>query len=109
MHDRDDVADQRVVEERPRLRSRPVMAEGSAGLPVEVSERDPQVIEVTAQTTSHDVSWYLELEWSSGTRKGTLTVGPGGGAPFRTSAVKGRPLYSHPVGGKAWGPSPFQR
>ncbi|MFF4815496.1 hypothetical protein ACFY2K_13025 [Kitasatospora sp. NPDC001309] len=109
MHDRDDVADQRVVEERPRLRSRPVMAEGSAGLPVEVSERDPQVIEVTAQTTSHDVSWYLELEWSSGTRKGTLTVGPGGGAPFRTSAVKGRPLYSYPVGGKAWGPSPFQR
>ncbi|MEU6974313.1 hypothetical protein AB0A71_42705, partial [Kitasatospora aureofaciens] len=61
-------------------------------------------------TTSHDVSWYLELEWSSGNRTGTLTIGLDGGAgtPFRTSAVKGRPLYGYPPGGKAWEPSPFQ-
>ncbi|MFF2565435.1 helix-turn-helix domain-containing protein [Kitasatospora sp. NPDC058060] len=90
-------------------RPRPVLIEGSTGLPVKVSERDPEVIEVTAKTTSHDVSWYLELEWTSGNRKGTLTIGPGAGTPFRTSAVKGRPLYSYPIGGKAWERSPFQQ
>ncbi|MET8629510.1 helix-turn-helix domain-containing protein [Kitasatospora sp. NPDC004669] len=90
-------------------RPRPVVTDGSTGLPVKVSERDPEVIEVTAETTSHDVSWYLELEWTSGNRKGTLTIGPGAGTPFRTSAVKGRPLYSYPIGGKAWEPSPFQQ
>ncbi|MFJ4190519.1 hypothetical protein [Kitasatospora sp. NPDC089509] len=89
-------------------RPRPVVSAGSTGLPVKVSERDPEVIEVSAATTSHDVSWYLELAWSSGDRKGTLTVGPGAGAPFRTSAVKGRPLYRFPNGGNAWEPSPSQ-
>ncbi|MFI9320444.1 helix-turn-helix domain-containing protein [Kitasatospora aureofaciens] len=87
---------------------RPVVFEGSTGLPLKVNERDPEVIEVNAQTTSHDVSWYLELEWSSGNRTGTLTIGPGVGTPFRTSALKGRPLYRYPPGGKAWEPSPFQ-
>ncbi len=87
---------------------RPVLFEGSTGLPLKVSERDPEVIEVNAQTTSHDVSWYLDLEWSSGNRTGTLTIGPGAGTPFRTSALKGRPLYRYPPGGKAWEPSPFQ-
>ncbi|MFJ2579826.1 helix-turn-helix domain-containing protein [Kitasatospora aureofaciens] len=89
-------------------RPRPVVTEGRTGLPVKVSERDPEVIEVTAETTSHDVSWYLELEWSSGNRKGTLPIGLGDGMPFRTSAVKGRPLYRFPNGGNAWEPSPFQ-
>ncbi|MFD8085296.1 helix-turn-helix domain-containing protein [Kitasatospora sp. NPDC059722] len=90
-------------------RPRPVLTGGSTGLPLKVSERDPEVIEVTAETTSHDVSWYLELEWSSGNRTGTLPIGLADGAPFRTSAVKGRPLYSYPAGGKAWEPSPFQK
>lgn len=90
-------------------RPRPVVTGGSTGLPVKVSERDPEVIEVTAETTSHDVSWYLELEWSSGNRTGTLSIGPADGTPFRTSAVKGRPLYRYPADGKAWEPSPFQR
>jgi hypothetical protein len=90
-------------------RPRPVVTGGSTGLPVKVSERDPEVIEVTAETTSHDVSWYLELEWSSGNRTGTLPIGLGDGAPFRTSAVKGRPLYRYPIDGQAWEPSPFQK
>lgn len=90
-------------------RPRPVVTDSRTGLPLKVSERDPEVIEVTATTTSHDVSWYLELEWTSGNRKGTLTIGPDAGTPFRTSALKGRPLYSYPTGGKAWEPSPFQR
>ncbi|NEA54215.1 helix-turn-helix domain-containing protein [Streptomyces sp. SID13666] len=90
-------------------RPRPVVTEGSTGLPLKVSEGDPEVIEITARTTAHDVSWYLELEWSSGDRKGTLPVDLGHGTPFRISAVKGRPLYVHPIGGQAWEPSPFQR
>ncbi|TYC66626.1 XRE family transcriptional regulator [Streptomyces sp. CB01881] len=90
-------------------RPRPVVTGGSSGLPVKVSEGDPEVIEVTAQTTSHDVSWYLELEWSSGSRQGTLPVDLGHGTPFRTSALKGRPLYVYPIGGQAWEPSPYQR
>ena len=89
-------------------RPRPVVSEGSTGLPLKVSEGDPEVIEVTAGTTSHDVSWYLELEWSSGGRRGTLPVDLGHGTPFRTSALKGRPLYVHPIDGQAWEPSPFQ-
>ncbi|MCX5208639.1 helix-turn-helix domain-containing protein [Kitasatospora sp. NBC_00240] len=90
-------------------RPRPVVTEGSTGLPLKVSEHDPEVIEVTARTNSHDVSWYLELEWSSGDRKGTLLVDLGHGTPFRASAVKGRPLYVHPIGGQGWEPSPFQQ
>ncbi|MER6401802.1 helix-turn-helix domain-containing protein [Kitasatospora sp. NPDC001603] len=90
-------------------RPRAVVTEGSTGLPVKVSENDPEVIEVSAETTSHEVSWYLELEWSSGDRKGTVPVDLGHGTPFRTSAVKGRPLFVYPIGGHAWEPSPFQR
>ena len=90
-------------------RPQPVVTEGSTGLPLKVSEGDPEVIEVTAETTSHDVSWYLELEWSSGGRSGTLPVDLGHGTPFRTSALKGRPLYVHPTDGQAWEPSPFQQ
>ncbi|WP_158835869.1 helix-turn-helix domain-containing protein [Streptomyces sp. NRRL S-350] len=59
-------------------RPRPVVTGGSIGLPVKVSERDPEVIEVTAETTSHDVSWYLELDWTSGNSKG---IGGPAGAP----------------------------
>ncbi|MFI6156673.1 helix-turn-helix domain-containing protein [Kitasatospora sp. NPDC051170] len=90
-------------------RPRPVVSGGRSGLPLKVSERDPEVIEVNAETRSHDVSWYLELEWSSGNRKGTLSVGLGDGEPFRTSALKGRPQYHYPIGANAWELSPFQQ
>ncbi|MEU9078041.1 helix-turn-helix transcriptional regulator [Kitasatospora sp. NPDC048538] len=90
-------------------RPRPVVTEGSKGLPVKVSEGDPEVIEVTAETTAHDVTWYLELEWTSGNRKGTFPVDLGHGTPFHTSAIKGRPQYVYPIGGKAWEPSPYRR
>ncbi|MEU8924598.1 helix-turn-helix transcriptional regulator [Kitasatospora sp. NPDC048545] len=89
-------------------RPRPVVTRESHGLPVKVSASDPEVIEVSAETTSHDVSWYLELEWSSGNRRGTLPIDLGHGVPFRTSAVKGRPLYVYPIGGHGWEPSPYR-
>ncbi|RGD62118.1 XRE family transcriptional regulator [Kitasatospora xanthocidica] len=87
----------------------PVVADGSGSLPVVVTQSEPAVIEVTAETTTHDVSWYLELEWTSGNRKGMLPVDLGHGTPFRTSAVKDRPLYAYPAGGQAWEQAPARR
>ncbi|WP_433854863.1 helix-turn-helix domain-containing protein [Streptomyces kronopolitis] len=57
--------------------------------PFKVSTHDPQVLNLTVHTEGHDVSWYLEVGWSSGSRRGTVRVDDGG-KPFRTSAVTGR-------------------
>ncbi|WUL58989.1 helix-turn-helix domain-containing protein [Streptomyces sp. NBC_00344] len=72
--------------------------------PYQVSATDPQVLEVNAHTSSQDVSWYLELQWSSGSRHGTLRLDDHG-RPFRASGAKGRPQYVHPLGGDAWEPA----
>ncbi|WP_328318965.1 helix-turn-helix domain-containing protein [Streptomyces sp. NBC_00388] len=72
--------------------------------PYRVSADDPQVLEVNAHTDAHDVSWYLELQWSSGSRHGTLRLDDHG-RPFRASSEKGRPHYKYPIGGDAWLPS----
>ncbi|MFC5719635.1 helix-turn-helix domain-containing protein [Streptomyces gamaensis] len=71
--------------------------------PFKVSSTDPQVLEVEARTTAHDVVWYLELEWSSGGRRGTLPVYDHG-RPFRTSALKDRPQYTYWADRKLWTP-----
>ncbi|MCC3779574.1 hypothetical protein, partial [Streptomyces sp. UNOB3_S3] len=69
--------------------------------PYRVSSTDPQVLEVVARTEGHDVSWYLELEWSSGDRHGTLRLDDHG-RPFRTSAIKDRPQYLYELGRDVW-------
>ncbi|GGP75138.1 helix-turn-helix domain-containing protein [Streptomyces abikoensis] len=71
--------------------------------PYKVSSTDPQVLKVTAHTEGHDVSWYLELEWSSGDRHGTVRVDDHG-RPFRTSAIKDRPQYFYWLGKNVWSP-----
>ncbi|MHA7959501.1 helix-turn-helix domain-containing protein [Streptomyces sp. L500] len=71
--------------------------------PYKVSSTDPQVLKVTAHTKGHDVSWYLELEWSSGDRHGTVRVDDHG-RPFRTSAIKDRPQYFYWLGKNVWSP-----
>ncbi|MET8678819.1 helix-turn-helix transcriptional regulator [Streptomyces sp. NPDC004647] len=76
---------------------------GQRDFPHRVSETDPEVFYVTARTTSHDVSWYLELEWSSGGRQGRLRIDDQG-RPFRTSSLSGRPQYGHPLDGSEWIP-----
>ncbi|CAM5229869.1 helix-turn-helix transcriptional regulator [Streptomyces violaceorubidus] len=60
---------------------------GQRDFPYSVSESDPEVFKVNAHTSGHDVSWYLELEWSSGARHGTTRVDDNG-KPFRTSASR---------------------
>ncbi|MGK5496624.1 hypothetical protein [Streptomyces sp. URMC 125] len=80
-------------------------ASGGRGLPLKVSESDPEVLYVTASTDAHDVGWYLELEWSSGDRGGTLRIDDRG-VPFRTSGARGRPSYGHPPGAQGWAAEP---
>lgn len=63
---------------------------GQRDFPYKVSESDPEVFYVFADARAHDVSWYLELDWSSGTKSGTVRVDDHG-KPFRTSGNTGRP------------------
>ncbi|MFJ3100995.1 helix-turn-helix domain-containing protein [Streptomyces sp. NPDC086835] len=62
--------------------------------PYKVASNDPQVLNFDVHTEAHDVSWYLEVAWSSGDRSGTVRVDDGG-RPFRTSAAEGRPMYDY--------------
>ncbi|MFJ4487102.1 helix-turn-helix domain-containing protein [Streptomyces longwoodensis] len=74
---------------------------GQRPFPYKVSESDPEVFYVTARTDAHDVRWDLTLDWSSGSRRGTVRI-DNSGTPFRTSAGKGRPGYDYPLGGGEW-------
>ncbi|MFD4598256.1 helix-turn-helix domain-containing protein [Streptomyces sp. NPDC058464] len=74
---------------------------GQRDFPYKVSESDPEVFYVFARTKAHDVRWDLTLDWSSGSRRGTVHVDNAGTA-FRTSADVGRPGYDYPLGGSEW-------
>ncbi|MFC7304571.1 helix-turn-helix domain-containing protein [Streptomyces monticola] len=74
---------------------------GQRDFPYKVSESDPEVFYVTAHTRAHDVRWELSLDWSSGSRHGTVRI-DNDGTPFRTSADAGRPGFDYPLGGGEW-------
>ncbi|MFG3078974.1 helix-turn-helix domain-containing protein [Streptomyces sp. NPDC048225] len=74
---------------------------GQRDFPYSVSESDPEVFQVSAHTSGHDVSWELELEWSSGGRHGTTRIDDNG-KPFRTSASRDDSYYAYPLGSSAW-------
>ncbi|WP_436848033.1 helix-turn-helix domain-containing protein [Streptomyces collinus] len=67
--------------------------------PYRVSAEDPEVLLVTATTETSDCSWYLELDWSSQGRTGTVRVDDHG-RPFRTSGIKGLPRYWYGTNGQ---------
>ncbi|MEU8876491.1 helix-turn-helix domain-containing protein [Streptomyces javensis] len=69
--------------------------------PYRVSASDPEVLLVNARTAGCDCSWYLELDWSSGGRSGTVRIDDHG-SPFRTSSVKGRPAYAYDYADGTW-------
>ncbi|MGP2436603.1 helix-turn-helix domain-containing protein [Streptomyces sp. JW3] len=73
---------------------------GQRDFPYKVSESDPEVFYVVAHTNGHDVRWQLELDWSSGSRHGTVKI-DNSGTPFRTSA-SGTDYYGWPLGGSGW-------
>ncbi|MFC7263003.1 helix-turn-helix domain-containing protein [Streptomyces lutosisoli] len=74
---------------------------GQRDFPYKVSESDPEVFYVNAHTEAHDVRWDLTLDWSSGSRRGTVHIDDNG-TPFRTSADADRPGYDYPLGGGEW-------
>ncbi|MFI5861049.1 helix-turn-helix domain-containing protein [Streptomyces sp. NPDC051546] len=75
----------------------------STDFPYKVSATDPQVLNVDAATLGQDVSWYLELAWSSGDRKGTTRIDDHG-RPFRTVALNPGHGYWYNENGNAWLP-----
>ncbi|MFF4017967.1 helix-turn-helix domain-containing protein [Streptomyces sp. NPDC001843] len=60
--------------------------------PYRVSAEDPEVLLVDATTQAYDARWYLELDWSSRGRTGTIRIDDHG-RPFHTSGIKGTPRY----------------
>ncbi|MEU2925669.1 helix-turn-helix transcriptional regulator [Streptomyces sp. NPDC007251] len=74
---------------------------GQRDFPYKVSESDPEVFYVTAHTKAHDVRWDLTLDWSSGSRHGTVHIDDNG-TSFRTSADVNRPGYDYPLGSSEW-------
>ncbi|KOU73451.1 DNA-binding protein [Streptomyces sp. MMG1533] len=70
-------------------------------MPYRVSAEDPEVLLVTAQTETCDCGWYLELDWSSQGRTGTVRIDDDG-RPFRTSGINGLPRYSYDTSGRRW-------
>ncbi len=72
-------------------------------MPYRVSAKDPEVLEVTARTADCDCRWYLELDWSSGGRSGTVRIDDGG-RPFRTSGIAGLPRYEYDTSNRRWAP-----
>ncbi|MFI9242197.1 helix-turn-helix domain-containing protein [Streptomyces sp. NPDC053086] len=86
------------------MRPAPVPEAGNRNFPFKVSQSDPEVFHVTADASAYDVSWYLELTWSSGSRHGILLIDDAG-RPFRTSGNNGRPAYAFPLGGEKWQPA----
>ncbi|WAU84222.1 helix-turn-helix domain-containing protein [Streptomyces sp. Qhu-G9] len=82
--------------DRPIARAVPGSDEGNpipaVRMPYRVSAEDPEVLLVSARTQTCDCSWYLELDWSSEGRTGTVRIDDHG-RPFRTSSIKGLPRY----------------
>ncbi|MFI9819466.1 hypothetical protein ACIHFC_03160 [Streptomyces sp. NPDC052013] len=72
-------------------------------LPYRVSAKDPEVLLVTARTGTCDCRWYLELDWSSQGRTGTVRIDDHG-RPFRTTAVEGLPHYEYDTSVRRWRP-----
>ncbi|MEU5167634.1 helix-turn-helix domain-containing protein [Streptomyces mutomycini] len=93
-----------------RPRAEPVAGEDAGvvvpakDFPYRVSSTDVEVFNLDAHVEGHDVTWYLELEWTSGGRSGTLRIDDGG-QPFRTSSLAARPEYYYRSDTAQWVPA----
>ncbi|MFH8575788.1 helix-turn-helix domain-containing protein [Streptomyces zaomyceticus] len=74
----------------------------AVSFPYKVSAAEPEELLIHAGAAKCDCRWYLELEWSSEGRRGTVRVGDEDGAPFRTSGAKRRPVYVYDSAGRRW-------
>ncbi|MFJ2398579.1 helix-turn-helix domain-containing protein [Streptomyces sp. NPDC087843] len=78
----------------------------AAHFPYRVSAEDPEELLVDATTQTYDVRWYLEVDWSSQGRTGTIRVDDHG-SPFHTTSTKGMPRYwygTNDADRRAWVP-----
>ncbi|MFF5367108.1 helix-turn-helix domain-containing protein [Streptomyces sp. NPDC013187] len=75
----------------------------AVSMPYRVSAQDPEVLLVNARTRGCDCRWYLELDWSSQGRSGTVRIDDGG-RPFRTSGIAGLPRYLYDTSARQWKP-----
>ncbi|WSN37319.1 helix-turn-helix transcriptional regulator [Streptomyces sp. NBC_01334] len=78
---------------------RPDSPSFAVDFPYRVSLQEPEVLLVSAGTESCTCDWYLDLDWSSQGRRGTLRIDDHG-RPFRTTSIEGLPHYWYrsPVG-----------
>ncbi|MFF8604512.1 helix-turn-helix domain-containing protein [Streptomyces sp. NPDC015346] len=74
----------------------------AVSFPYAVSAAEPEELLVSAGAAGCDCRWYLELEWSSEGRRGTVRIGDEDGAPFRTSGLRGRPVWEYDPVGLRW-------
>ncbi|MEU9140426.1 helix-turn-helix domain-containing protein [Streptomyces sp. NPDC048404] len=72
-------------------------------LPYRVSVEDPEVLLVKARTKHCACDWYLDLDWSSQGRTGTIRIDDHG-RPFRTAGIAGLPRYSYAESTRRWVP-----
>ncbi|MFD5573704.1 helix-turn-helix domain-containing protein [Streptomyces cadmiisoli] len=72
-------------------------------MPYRVSAEDPEVLLVTARTETCGCAWYLELDWSSQGRTGTVRIDDRG-RPFRTSAIEDLQRYMYDTLNRRWTP-----
>ncbi|MFF8533832.1 helix-turn-helix domain-containing protein [Streptomyces sp. SAS_267] len=72
-------------------------------LPYRVSVEDPEVLLVKARTKHCACDWYLDLDWSSRGRTGTVRIDDHG-RPFRTAGIAGLPHYSYAESTRRWVP-----
>ncbi|MFD3530544.1 helix-turn-helix domain-containing protein [Streptomyces sp. NPDC058664] len=73
----------------------------AVSLPYAVSAAEPEELLVTARTAGCDCRWYLELEWSSEGRSGTVRI-TDGGRPFRTASVAGGSSFAYDSVHRRW-------
>lgn len=73
---------------------RPDSPSFAVDFPYRVSLQEPEVLLVLADAESCTCDWYLELDWSSQGRSGTVRIDDHG-RPFRTTTIKGLPHYAY--------------
>ncbi|WP_051856363.1 helix-turn-helix domain-containing protein [Streptomyces sp. NRRL B-1347] len=82
-------------------RGQPALVPDGDDFPYKVSERDPETFYVFTTVKSRYVRWYLELEWSSGSRHGTVVIDDEG-KPFRTSGAPDNPTFGYTLENREW-------
>lgn len=80
---------------------RPSPQDKRDGFPYKVSASDPEAFFINATANTRYVRWYLELDWSSGGRHGTVRIDDAG-KPFATSGDGSRPVYAFSLNSKKW-------